>query len=447
MRIDVTWLLLGLPLVFAAGWFASRLDLRQLRVDNRRTPKAYFRGLTHLLNEQQDQAIDAFIEAVQSDPDTSELHFALGGLFRRRGDYDRAVRVHEHLLARGDLSEADRHRAQHALALDFLKAGLLDRAEAALQRLEGTVYAVHAQLALLGIYERSRDWANASAIAARLDAQDGRDEQGSRSATELAGNGENSVSGERAPVTALVATGPNGTRQSHLAAGSFKTRLAHYACEEALALQQVGGRSPILMSAPAVTAPAGIDPAHADPALVHLRDARALAPRAPRPFLDLACWQEQHSQFQAALETLLQLAHTAPQGLPLAAAQLVRLAIQTGQTSAVRELLVAHYAASPCLDMMQALVLLDGDNASARDAYVRHLDHTPSLVAASRWMAHERLEHEQFHPQVQRALDKAVRPLERYRCAACGFEAEKHFWQCVGCQAWDSYPTRRVEEL
>ena len=91
------------------GWLASRLDLRQLRIENRQAPKAYFKGLNFLLNEQQDQAIDAFIEAVQSDPDTSELHFALGNLFRRRGEYERAVRVHQHLLSRGDLSQDDQH--------------------------------------------------------------------------------------------------------------------------------------------------------------------------------------------------------------------------------------------------------------------------------------------------------------------------------------------------
>ena len=136
MDFDLSWLLLGLPLAFVLGWLASRFDLRQLRLENRQAPKAYFRGLNFLLNEQQDQAIDAFIEAVQNDPDTSELHFALGNLFRRRGEYERAVRVHEHLLSRGDLSRADRHRAQHALALDFLKAGLLDRAEEALDRLQ-----------------------------------------------------------------------------------------------------------------------------------------------------------------------------------------------------------------------------------------------------------------------------------------------------------------------
>ena len=190
MDFDLSWILLGLPLAFVLGWVASRLDLRQLRIENRQAPKAYFKGLNFLLNEQQDQAIDAFIEAVQNDPDTSELHFALGNLFRRRGEYERAVRVHEHLLSRGDLSLADRQRAQHALALDYLKAGLLDRAEEALLKLEGTPFEAQARLALLANYERSRDWPHAAQIAQKLE---------------------------------------------HADQGSFHGRLAHYLCEQAAA--------------------------------------------------------------------------------------------------------------------------------------------------------------------------------------------------------------------
>ena len=89
----------------------------------------------------------------------------------------------------------------------------------------------------------------------------------------------------------------------------------------------------------------------------------------------------------------------------------------------------------------------DRTHPTARDWYARHLEKEPSLVAATKWIAGEKLEREAFHPQVQRALDHAVKPLTRYRCAACGFEAKVHFWQCPGCQAWDSYPARRVEEL
>jgi len=208
MESDFAWLLWSLPLAFAAGWLAARFDLKQWRLEGREAPRAYFRGLNHLLNEQQDQAIDAFIEAVQSDPDTSELHFALGNLFRRRGDYDRAVRVHEHLLARGDLSRPDLERAQHALAQDFLKAGLLDRAEAALRKLEGTPFEAEARLALLAIYERSRDWPHAAEMAELLETAE------------------------------------------H---GSFQTRLAHYRCEMAEQLQQQGHSAETLALLEALT--------------------------------------------------------------------------------------------------------------------------------------------------------------------------------------------------
>src|SRR5689334_1211944 len=169
MDFDPQWLLLGVPIVFALGWLASRFDLRQWRREQKDSPKVYYKGLNLLLNEQHDKAIDAFIEAVQQDPDTSDLHFALGNLFRRRGEYERAVRVHEHLLNRADLPKAERVRAQYALAQDFMKAGLFDRAEAAYRALEGTSFATEARLALLGLLERSRDWRAAIEVALQLE--------------------------------------------------------------------------------------------------------------------------------------------------------------------------------------------------------------------------------------------------------------------------------------
>jgi lipopolysaccharide biosynthesis regulator YciM len=377
MEFDLSWLLWGLPIAFVLGWVASRLDLRQLRIENRQAPKAYFRGLNFLLNEQQDQAIDAFIEAVQNDPDTSELHFALGNLFRRRGEYERAVRVHEHLLSRADLSRADRHRAQHALALDYLKAGLLDRAEEALRKLEGTAYEGQALLALLAIYERSRDWARASEITAKLEA-----------------------SGQ----------------------GSFSGRQAHYLCEQATQAPN-------------------------DEATLLLHRAMEVAPSAARPGIDMAALQRRAGDEKAAFETLAALANSAPASIPLFARPLVESALASGEREAALNILSTSYELSPSLDVLEGIAALQTDKAEARDWYVRHLDRELSLVAAAQWLAGEKLEHEEFHPQVQRALDHATKPLTRYRCAACGFEAKQHFWQCPGCQAWDSYPARRVEEL
>ena len=385
MEFDISWILLGLPLAFVLGWLASRFDLRQLRAENRRAPKAYFKGLNFLLNEQQDQAIDAFIEAVQNDPDTSELHFALGNLFRRRGEYDRAVRVHEHLLSRGDLSRADRERAQHALALDFLKAGLLDRAEAALNQLEGTPFESQARLALLAIYERSRDWPHAAGIA----------------------------------------------RKMHDASqGDFSTRQAHYLCEQAQACIASNDR-------------AG--------ALALLNQAVDTAPDAARARIDLARLQQLMGDTGAALGTLQALSRLSPAALPLATPLMVETAIAAGTVPEMQALLQAHYAEAPSLDVLDGIVALQAldatAQATARQWYVQHLDKEKSLVAAAKWLAQEKLEHEEFHPQVQQALDHAVKPLTRYRCAACGFEARQHFWQCPGCQTWDSYPARRVEEL
>ena len=381
MEFDATALLLGLPIAFALGWLASRLDLRQMRVENRQSPKAYFRGLNFLLNEQQDQAIDAFIEAVQNDPDTSELHFALGNLFRRRGEYDRAVRVHEHLLARGDLKQSERDRAQHALALDFLKAGLLDRAEAALSKLEGTDYEQEARLARLAIYERSRDWTQASQVAAQLD------------------------------------------QSSH---GSFEPRQAHYLCEQAQASVAAG---------------------QTGPALDLLNQARKLAPQAPRPLIEKAKLLQQQGRAEAALQTLMELREAAPQALPLAAALLAKLALEAGKQQQVKDWLIQAQEALPSIDLVQAIAELEAEPERARQWLVSHLQREPSLIAAGRWLARETFADPQNHAVVQRAIDRASGPLMRYRCAACGFEAKQHFWHCPGCQAWDSYPARRIEEL
>jgi lipopolysaccharide biosynthesis regulator YciM len=381
MDFDLTWLLWGLPMAFALGWMASRLDLRQWRMESRRAPKAYFRGLNHLLNEQQDQAIDAFIEAVQGDPDTAELHFALGNLFRRRGDYDRAVRVHEHLLARADISRKDRHRAQHALALDFLKAGLLDRAEAAFKKLEGTTFEGEALLALLAIYERSRDWAQAKQMAHKLEA---------------AGQ------------------------------GSFSVRLAHYLCEEAELAQRQG------------------DP---DQTQRLLEEAVQTAPQQARGWLALSALKAHGGDASGAYQVLRELHRQAPQGLPLAAGQLATLALQTGQVTETVALLEDSHSRAPSLDVTEALAALSPDAASARQRYLNHLKTDASLVMATRWLADETLSDAQAQPRVQAALEQASAPLKRYRCAACGFEARQHFWHCPGCQSWDSYPARRVEEL
>jgi lipopolysaccharide biosynthesis regulator YciM len=379
MDLDISWIFFGLPVAFALGWLASRFDLRQLRLENRSNPKAYFKGLNHLLNEQQDQAIDAFIEAVQRDPDTSELHFALGNLFRRRGEFERAVRVHQHLLDRADISQSDRERAQYDLAMDFVKAGILDRAEAALRPLLNTGLSAQALLALLSIYERSRDWQQAADISLQLD---------------LAGQGQ------------------------------FSVRRSHYLCE--LAHVQVD----------------------TDKAMALLEQAITTAPLSARPRIALARLLEQQQRHDKACDQLQELAVLAPNTMPLIADTLARLAPLVSRQISVLTLLQDSYHQLQSLDVLSAIISLQTDMGEkhGRELYAGHLDKHPSLIAATRLLSDATLDPAQ-QPQLLRALEHAAKPLRRYRCAACGFEALQHFWHCPGCQAWDSYPPRRIEEL
>ncbi len=389
MELDLTWILLGLPTAFALGWIASRLDLRQMRIANRQAPRAYFKGLNHLLNEQQDQAIDAFIEAVQNDPDTSELHFALGNLFRRRGEYDRAVRVHEHLLSRADIGNADRQRAQHGLALDYLKAGLLDRAEEALRKLENTSYEGQARLARMAIYERSREWPEAAAVALLLE-----------------------KSGE----------------------ADFGIRLAHYQCEQAREAVQKGDSAK---------------------AMELLSQTLQTHPRAPRPRLLMGQLQLSQGQASAAYETLAVLFEQNDMAAPLASGSFAQAALACERASSAIGLLQTHYSRQPCIDVLDAITALEAKkplseskpDAHTLQRYLDHLQNHPSMMAASRWLNGEHHEFGALPAPVQKTLELATKPLARYRCAACGFEAKEHFWHCPGCQSWDSYPPRRVEEL
>jgi lipopolysaccharide biosynthesis regulator YciM len=382
MDFDLQWLLLGLPVAFALGWLASRFDLRQWKREQKESPKAYYQGLNLLLNEQHDKAIDAFIEAVQHDPDTSDLHFALGNLFRRRGEYERAVRVHEHLLQRADLPASERERAQHALAQDFMKAGLFDRAQQAFEALEGTVFDTEARLALLALHERSREWRAAAEVAARL---------------ERSGS------------------------------GSFASRIAHHWCElaaEADARQQT---------------------AEADEALQRAREA---APQSPRPLIMAGQRARARGDHREAVQQwgTLMVAH--PAAFNLVAADYADSAKALGEADAALERLDAQHRRTPSGDLLAAIGRLDTDAARQRARVLAHLQQQGSLSAAQTLLAAPAAAQGDAEAKaLHDAVARAAKPLHRYRCAACAFEAQNYFWQCPGCLGWDTYPPLRQEDL
>jgi lipopolysaccharide biosynthesis regulator YciM len=159
MMTHAAWLLL-IPAAGAIGWLAGRRGgeikggARVSRLSN-----TYFRGLNYLLHEQQDKAIEIFLQIAEVDKDTVETQFALGYLFRRRGEVDRAIRLHQSLVSRHGLSEEQKTRAVLALGEDYMRAGLLDRAETLFTDLVAMgVHAPQALRQLISIYQFERDW-------------------------------------------------------------------------------------------------------------------------------------------------------------------------------------------------------------------------------------------------------------------------------------------------
>ena len=170
---DLLWLLL--PLAAASGWYVARFDQRRQAKRSLDLPSAYFKGLNFLLNEQPDKAIEVFIQVLEVNSDTVETHLALGNLFRRRGEVERAIRVHQNLIARPTLDKDQRTHALLELGQDYLKAGLLDRAESLfLELAEIRAHSEQALRHLLHIYQQEKEWEKAVSVARKLARASGR---------------------------------------------------------------------------------------------------------------------------------------------------------------------------------------------------------------------------------------------------------------------------------
>lgn len=401
------WWLIFVPVLFGLGWIAARVDIRQMLSETRNLPDSYFRGLNFLLNEQPDRAIDAFVEVAKLDPETTELHFALGSLFRRRGEMERAIRVHQSLLARADLPASEREHALHELAQDYLKAGMLDRAESGFEQLKDTRYALPALRALIRIYESEHDWPRAiEAVKALRGLVD-------------------------EPVPQLV----------------------HYHCEQA--------QSALSASPPALErAQAALDAAdNAVKSAGAGQISEASTVRIALLRARLAALEGDAKRERLHLESILA---GQPEYAGLAAQALFENYRAAGQQAEALALLQAHYAKHPSLDLfnivfreLRAQHGVDPAWAFARNALRTH----PSLLGLDRLLEAELAS----APDGQRSADSPVpgadlallrslihkhtQRLDRYACRSCGFQARRFYWQCPGCNAWETYSPRRLEEL
>ena len=163
------WWLVALPAFFALGWAAARIDIRQVIREARNLPRAYFRALNLLVSDDAERATDVLVDLARAERGNTELQMALAGLFRRKGETDRAIRMHQSLLAEGGLDGETKQKVTLELALDFLAAGLLDRAEGELRRLLGTPQEARALPPLLNLYAAEREWQKAIETARRLE--------------------------------------------------------------------------------------------------------------------------------------------------------------------------------------------------------------------------------------------------------------------------------------
>ncbi len=378
------WYLIVVPLLFIAGWWFRGLDQRQREQEQR--PGTYYKGINLLLNDQPDKAIDAFIEVVKLDPETIELHHALGNLFSRRGEFDRAVRIHNHLLNREDLPSHERSLALFELGNDYLKAGIYDRAEESFQRLlKEPEYRLDAMRSLLKIYCTEKEWNKAIEVANTLEKQAGENHQ--------------------------VEMG-----HFHCELAALEMRAKHFdqaklELEKALQVDRKSVRALIMLG--------NLSMLNNDPnaALQYWAQVEKVSPE------HLTLVMVQIAQAYEAI------------GQHDQAMNLINRALE--DHSSVETLSIA-------LDL---IIKSEGEKA-AEKFLKEELERRPTLWAYEK-LSELRLKANPDDSELELLtglLKPYVSRLGRYRCSHCGFKAKGFQWLCPGCSSWGSYSPKREEE-
>lgn len=408
MDYEAWWLIL-IPILFGLGWIAARVDVRQMMSETRQLPDSYFKGLNFLLNEDHDKAIDAFVEVAKLDTETIELHFALGNLFRRRGEIERAIRVHQSLLSRADLPKEDRDHAQHEIAQDFFKAGMLDRAEAAFKAVLDSNFAVSANRSLIRIYEAEHDWPKAIEAVKHL----------------------HKILDEPVP------------------------QLIHYYCE--LAQQAMQSRQPDI-------AYIEMQLKQAEQALLKQQTALLTNAASVRISMLRAKLLKIQADMAGERKYLEGILANAPEYAGLIAADLLDNYKLARQPERGLDLLRQHYLDHPSLDLFKIVFGELREQKGAKPAWEfasESLRLHPSLLGLDKLLEVElkatadenKSRHEgKVLPDVELSLlhkmiNKHTQRLDRYSCSSCGFQARTFYWQCPGCNMWETYAPRKLEEM
>jgi lipopolysaccharide biosynthesis regulator YciM len=395
MEIEVQWLGV-LPIVFGLGWLAARWEKRledmEDDVAQQKKQRSTFRGLNLLLNEQPDKAIDALVEVAKLDPETTELHFALGSLFRRRGETERAIRVHQHLVGRDDIAARDRAHAGYELGRDFLRAGMLDRAEASLNQVGDGRYLIPAKVALLEMYQIEKDWRKAIIAASEL---------------------------------------------AQLEKKDYQDQIAQFDCEIALEAMR---RQDLVASHLALDHAFIAVPEHIRATILR-GEVYILGQRPKEAIITWKLIEEKYPAFLHLVADQWILAH---QELGQESVGLERLVAQ-----------LPEHGWGELLDIVYKHVLRLQGAEAAELLMSQVLLKTPTLtVLAKRFEAQYQLalarEAQISATDLKASVDllkKRTSSLARYTCSSCGFRAKRFYWQCPGCNHWDVYSPKRSEGL
>ena len=381
------WMLLVFPLFFVMGWLTARMDIKELLSESSLLPRSYFQGLNFLLSEQQDKAIEAFIEVVKVDPQTIELHFALGSLFRKRGEVDRALRMHLNLVERVDLDETKKQQALFELAQDYLKAGIMDRAEVAFQQLLTSPYAKESLDFLLEIYQKEKDWLKAIDICQRL--------------TDLTG------------------------QRYKKEASAFYCELATYE----LSRKQVDAARVHLEQA------LNVNP-QAVRATIMLGDMEIAAGDHKQAIETWKNIESQDAQYlPLAADKMLQA---------------YRHIDREDDAISLLQMYQEKYPSQDLMNVLfQAVLKRDG--ATAANHLVRNeLQRNPTLLGLDKFLEARLLEVTEKNradvEMVKNLVHQRTRSLAMYYCSSCGFKARQFYWHCPACHGWETYSPKRSEE-
>ncbi len=379
------WQLLLIPLFFGLGWAAARIDIRHVVHESRALPRSYFQGLNFLLNEQPDKAIDSFLEVAKVDSQTVELHFALGNLFRRRGETDRAIRMHQNLIDRDDLEDKVRLQALSELGQDFLKAGLLDRAEEMFNRLIGSAREDEAKRFLLEIYQAEKSWLKAIELAKELPGVATQQEI-AEFHCELAAN-------------EIIRSRPDAAREHLEAAIQQNRRCVRASLLEGDLYLQEGHAEAAIASWQRIEQQ---DPAYLALVAQRLLETYRRMGRREEGFALLRGYLERYPSLDL-LEVVYQLV------------------LESDGNEAAYRLVRDELQRNPTLLGLEKLM-------SARLPLAAPEIRTDVELAKT-------------------IIQGYTKRLSRFRCDNCGFKARQFYWRCPACGGWETYPPRRSEEF